>query len=62
MTCEEACRNIIKARYGLQGILEDYPDECPERWKKERDYWKSVVDSNLKYAWEAIKDLENKKE
>lgn len=58
MTCEEACRNIVKARYGLQGIYEDYPEECPERWKAERDYWRTIVNRDLECAWEAIKDLE----
>lgn len=60
MTCEEACRNIIKVRYGLQGIIEDYPEECPERWKAERDYLWTIVNSNLKYALQAIRELEKK--
>lgn len=62
MTCEEACREIIRARYGLQGIYEDYPEDTPERWKAEKEYWYSVVNHNLKIAHQALKDLENKKE
>ena len=50
---------IVKGRYGLQGIYEDFPEGSKERVEAERDYWESVVQSILKKAWEIIN--ENKK-
>ena len=50
---------ITRARYGLQGIYEDFPEDCKERVEAERDYWKSLVDSIITEASKVLN--ENKK-
>lgn len=60
MTYKEACEKIVKNRYGLQSIYEDYPKETKERLKKENEYLWSIIDYNLSLARQAIQSEEEK--
>lgn len=49
---------LMKPRYGLGGIYEDFPNDCKERSDAERDYWKSVVSSIMTKVSKVIDENE----
>ena len=55
-----ALEKIAQTQYGLQSIMEDYPDtDSPEYLKAVLEYYAHLVNSYQKIAREAIKDAEN---
>lgn len=56
MTYKEALENIVKPKYGLQGIYEDHSEETLEFYKELYEYYSSLAKQYERLAREALQE------